>query len=246
MPPPRIRIGCVSYLNSLPYVMGLGKGRLHLAPPSELARMLEEGSLDVALVPLAFCLLNPRFRVVEGFSISCLGRVESVLMERMVELDFIRAVQLDPSSMTSNLLCQVLCRKYWGINPSFTSHEEAQARVVIGDRALRRQEKSGAGSLEDMGSAWYRWCGLPFVFAVWAIHPDFEFGRKPLETFRKRCREGIARRESLVTQESEQHYLTHSVRYGLGEQEREGIEVFRRALMEMELLPAASPPLAWL
>ena len=50
---PPARIGCVSYLNTLPLIEGLGKwegARLTLTAPSRLVDLLVEDEADVALV----------------------------------------------------------------------------------------------------------------------------------------------------------------------------------------------------
>ena len=63
----------------MPLVRGL-ESEVVLAPPSELAKMLDRGELDAALVSITAVLLSGQYDVLDGVAIASLGEVKSVLL----------------------------------------------------------------------------------------------------------------------------------------------------------------------
>jgi chorismate dehydratase len=98
-----------------------------------------------------------------------------------------KRVLVSRSSMTSVALLELLFEHVWRCRPEFIlgdaeladldrfDDEVHDARLVIGDAALRLFDDANRGGqtaeryprIIDLGSAWKRWTGLPFVFAVW-------------------------------------------------------------------------------
>jgi len=63
----------------------------------------------------------------------------------------------------------------------------ADAVMLIGDRGML--PTSGRFEFEwDLGEEWWRWTGLPFVFAVWIARPgvDLSASRRPGRRPRRR------------------------------------------------------------
>lgn len=178
---PRLRVGAVPFLNARPLVFGLeqgiGRGRIELQydVPSALAPRMAAGELDVALLPTIELARIPGLVVVPGLGISTRGPAASVLLVCKKPLREVRSVALDPDSRTSNALVQILFREVWKTRPEFSmgSSELAasllkhDAAVRIGDKALFEPLPAGTEAV-DLGAAWTRARGLPFVFAVWA------------------------------------------------------------------------------
>ena len=157
------RFGAVPYLNARPLVEGLDP--LTLEAPAELAHAFEAGRVDVALLPVAAgeALEAPR---IADLGIAADGRVDSVLLFLRKVPEEVRTVCLDPDSRTSNVLAVLLLRSY-GLDPEVVDDPaEADAELVIGDRALMRNRESPDDVL-DLGAAWKQRTGLPFVFAAW-------------------------------------------------------------------------------
>jgi chorismate dehydratase len=177
-----LRIGAVSYLNARPLVFGLeqreddGRYALSFDVPSVLSSRLAAGDLDVALLPSIELARIPDLVVVPGLAIGSFGDCRSVLLVTRKPLDEIRSIALDPESRTSNALVRVLCRESWGIAPDFVLGPrdldlaliEHDAAVRIGDKALFEPLPPGTEG-HDLGGAWTRATGLPFVYAVWAV-----------------------------------------------------------------------------
>lgn len=178
-----IRIGAVGFLNARPLYEGLASDpgiALRADVPSECARLLHAGDVDLGLVPAIELLRGPvTYDVVPGLAIACDGPVNSVALFTRVSVAQIRRVALDVSSRSSVGLLRALCRHHFGISPEYvdaapdlpTMLEAADAALLIGDPALRAPWAALGVEKVDLGAAWKAWTGLPFVFAVWAVRP---------------------------------------------------------------------------
>ena len=100
------------------------------------------------------------------------GPVMSVRLLSKVGVSEIKTLALDSSSMTSNMLAQVLLAEI-GVFPTCDAVPPVQedmlanhdACVLIGDRGL---EADGDDLIDiDLGSAWTDLTSLPFVWALW-------------------------------------------------------------------------------
>ena len=145
-----IKISCVSYLNSKPFIYGLQHSPLskeidlQLDVPSACARKLEESLVDIGLVPVAALEEMDEYHVISDHCIGADGEVGSVLLVSDVPLHHIQHILLDYQSRTSVILAQVLAEKFWKITPQF--HETQQnyesvigvttAGFIIGDRTF--------------------------------------------------------------------------------------------------------------
>jgi chorismate dehydratase len=238
-------LGSVPYANARPLIEGLASDpavRLLLETPSRLARRLAEGGLDAALVPSVEVFRDPRLVVVPAGCISSRGPVASVSLFCRRPLGPGGRVLVDESSLTSAALVRVLLEGPLGAPgarlapcPPSTDPREADADAVllIGDPALV-QDRRGLTEV-DLGEAWTRWTGLPFVWAVWAARDAAAAAAAApvLEEARRRGREAlpaIVLREAarLGLPEADLHrYLTRNIRHDLGEEERRGMERFR-------------------
>ena len=244
-----LRIGCVKYLNSRPLICAYD-GPVVFEHPSALARMLAAGELDVALVPTFEALRSPVYRLVDDAAIACDGPVYSVVLAYRGPLDQIQSVALDPASMTSAHLVQVLLAEFHGCRPVFGQTGEAQ--LIIGNQAIAfrlQEEVRGDWRILDLGEEWKRRTGLPFVFAVWAMRhgtPD-----AAAEALRRLKDAGIQRIPSLVQTESfanpevRQRYLTEHIRFGIDAAGRQAIARYRELLAKHGLIQSTEPPLVF-
>jgi len=179
-----VRISAVSYLNTFPFVFGiqnsgeLEKYSLELDIPSECARKLLSGSVDLALVPVGAI---PKFKDPEIISDFCIGaerEVKTVILASRVPLYKIQTIALDYDSDTSVRLIRILAKQFWKITPAFTHLQKGQAEhprgieslVAIGDKTFRLVNEYPY--VYDLAAEWVKFTSLPFVFAVWlATHP---------------------------------------------------------------------------
>jgi predicted solute-binding protein len=177
-----VRLGAVSYLNVRPLVYGLDARpdlvSLRFDVPAECARLLAEGAIDLGMIPtIAY---QPSERIVPGVCIGSEGAVASVALFTRRPVSEIRSIALDTSSETSAALTRILCARVFEIAPRFEAHApdvaamlaRADAALVIGDAALFADPRVHGAEKIDLGEAWTRMTGLPFVWALWAGRPD--------------------------------------------------------------------------
>jgi chorismate dehydratase len=247
-----LRIGCVRYLNSRPLIHDY-PGPVRFAHPAELAREMAAGELDAALVPI-FEAFGPRvYRLVDGVAIASDGPVYSVFLAHRGELSAIRSISLDPASLTSVHLLQVLLAEFHGVKPRCVpeaSGEQTDARLLIGNQAIAfRQQAEPGWQYLDLGEEWRRQTGLPFVFAAWLLRDGLPETSYVAREFRALKKAGLQRLEEILAAETEyghafaRTYLTEHIRFDLGPREREAIELFRRLAHKHGFIPAPARPL---
>jgi chorismate dehydratase len=230
-----LRIGCVPFLNAKPLVRHLS-GNIVFREPSHLAREFREGLFDVALVPVVECFLEKDVRIIDGPAIACQGPVHSVILTHEKPVGELKSIALDAASLTSATLLKVLLRKYWKIDPVLLQDgSDAEGQLLIGDRALRFRREHPHAQLSDLGMVWRSYTGLPFVFAVWAVHPQCKLGPDQAEIFRRCCLKGLAERRSIAQTDEEFQYLTEWIRFELGPFEKEAIKRFAREINDLAL-----------
>ncbi len=188
-----MRLGRIPWINAAPVNAAMDRG---LVPPpatvvsataAELNDLLAAGELDLSVVSAVEYARNAdAYHLLPDLAISSDGPVHSVALfsrRPLAELDGATVLRT-ASSRTSVLLLELLCRHVWGIAPRFaTARAEPgdlaalealphDAVLVIGDAALHLRASGRYPVFEDLGAAWKRWTGLPFVFAVWAARRD--------------------------------------------------------------------------
>lgn len=261
----RPTIGCVPYLNARPLIAyfetaeGAEAANLVLAPPSELARMIETGDVDVALASSFFVLERPEFVVVPATGISSQGYVESVRMFSKKPFDQIESLALDKSSMTSNALAQIVLKERYGVSPDVAIFgpdleemlESCDAAVLIGDAGM--SSEGGELQILDMGAVWNEMTGLPFVWALW-IGQSRTVTNAVVELLSFAKKYGSERIEEVARSESERlgitysralRYLAEVIDYDLTDRHWSGLAHFAILCRKHGLIGAdALPPIA--
>jgi chorismate dehydratase len=181
-----VRVGCVKYLNARPLIHSWSGGAVDFDHPAALCRKLERGDLDVALVSSLEFLCRPIYRIVQGISISSRGEVYSVIVAHSGELARVKQIELDPASETSVALLRCLLAQR-GLSPCLVRNINFQsvgvaglqppvllqdARLLIGDQAIRFRQDYRDYPVWDLGEEWRKVAHLPFVFALWLIRPE--------------------------------------------------------------------------
>ena len=214
---------------------------LQFSLPSRCAREVEQGKVEIGLVPVAE-VARQGLEIVPGVGITCLGAVRSILLFSRVPWRQVRTLAADLSSRTSVQLARVILRERYGVEPAVSEHApileqmltEADAALVIGDPALRLVPEETGFEWLDLGAEWLALTGLPMIFAAWAGKPGIPIERLHALTTGS-YRFGRARIGEIVHQEHSQRgmsatladrYLRHHIRFELGEQERQGLAAF--------------------
>ncbi len=247
-----LRVGCVQYLNARPLIHGYA-GPVVFDHPSGLARDLASGALDVALVPTFEVLRHPRYLLADGVAIASDGPVFSVFLAHRGPLAAVRSIALDPASLTSIHLLQVLLAEYHGLRPRLLElpayPAEADALLLIGNQAIDfRERDAGVHQLLDLGEEWQLRTGLPFVYAPWLLRADLPDAPAVAAELRELKEYGTARIPEIVRADAHapalsERYLTQHIRFGLGPREKAGIEKFRELLARHGFIAETREPL---
>ena len=262
-----IRVGAVSYLNTVPLVDGLAADQPHdieltFDLPSRLADQLAAGTLDVGLIPCIEFFQNPSYEIISDACIACRGPVWSVKLLSRTPFEAIRSLSLDEGSRTSAALVRILLNQRYSIEPDLcklpmgadVGSSQTDAVLIIGDRAMHTQQFEAEFPHQwDLGEQWRAWSGLSFVFAMWVGRSDLSAPHiasidQALSAARDR---GVSRLETIAKEQASRfdltetqclHYLRDNLYFHLGEQERAGLRRFRELAHELSLAPSSSEP----
>ncbi|MDB9964144.1 menaquinone biosynthesis protein [Vicingaceae bacterium] len=241
----KVKISIVSYLNTTPLVFGIENNKsfleqieLHKDIPSECARKLITGEVDLGLVPVAAIPSLKEAHVISEYCIGALGKVKSVLLVSDVPLEEIEGIYLDYHSRTSVNLCKVLCRELWNIAPTFIAGEAgfenkisgSTAGVIIGDRTFHL--KKDYSHQFDLAEEWQKLTNLPFVFAAWVSNKKLttEF----IAEFNEVMQEGLNQldasietsTQNIISKELLKEYLTTYIDFDFDVQKHEAMNLF--------------------
>ena len=262
-----VRLGAVSYLNARPLVYGLERDPrfdLRYDIPSECARLLHGGGIDVGLIPSIEYLRGPEpYALVPGAAVTSRGPVASVAIYTRLEPSDIRSIAMDSSSRTSAALATVLLHRVFGAAPEAVSMApdldamlaRADAALLIGDYALFVDEsaiRSGSALRNpqsaltrlDLGELWSSTTGLPFVYAFWTARPD-ALTPDDVDRLQRARDQGVAHADEVAAayyagdearQAVAKRYLRDNIRYVLGPEELEGLRTFYRYACELGLV----------
>jgi chorismate dehydratase len=239
-------VAAVSYLNTKPLLYGIHHhpvmNEIELVEdyPARIAQMLIEDKVDIGLIPVAATTRLNEWHLVGNYGIGCDGAVASVCIFSEVPLEQVETVLLDYQSRTSVNLAKLLLKEYWKKEVQFVdaSGEDyrsqisgATAGVVIGDRALEQRLRSGF--IYDLGEAWKKHTGLPFVFAAWIANKELPEAFKV--RFNEANREGLRHIDEVVSQHpfpayNLKEYYTSCIQYELNEEKQKGMGLFLQKL----------------
>ncbi len=193
-----LRLGSISYINSLPVDLGLLDSKISLPQaqfisgfPSDLNQKMLSGVIDLGPIS-SFWYAKHRelFFVLPDLSISSESGVQSVLLFSRYPLRELSGKRILASGQgkTTPVLLEIICRSFYGFTPQIVLGGDEQddllgsadAALVIGDQALlmRQKYKSSGLIVTDLAEEWRARTGEPFVFAVWVVRRDF-FRRDP-------------------------------------------------------------------
>ncbi len=238
----KIKVGAVSYLNTKPLLYGIAhsdvRHQIVLTEdyPSNIARLLIDGVIDVGLVPVAIIPLLPQAHIVGHFCIGAEGPVASVCLFSQVPISNITTVVLDYQSRTSVQLVQILLKYYWKkevrivpANSNVTTQiNGTTAAVVIGDRAFALHKTSSY--CYDLAEAWVKFTHLPFVFAAWVANKQLP--ETFVQSFDAANGLGLQHIAEVTNQYSGivnydlNYYYTHNISYTLDKQKLAGLHLF--------------------
>lgn len=237
----KIKVGAVSYLNTVPLLYGIEHSpifddvELSVNYPSVLAQELKEGSIDVALLPVAAMSSIPDCRFISDYGIAADGNVASVAIFSQVPMEDIETLYLDYQSRTSVQLAKLMLKHHWKKDVELKQADEdyieqiedTTAGVIIGDRAL--EQLNNFEYVYDLSEAWKEHTGLPFVFAAWVANK--ELPKDFVASFNDANNAGLEKIDLIAantacTYYDLKKYYTESIHYLLDEDKKKGLNKF--------------------
>lgn len=231
----KVKISAVSYTNTKPFVHGLmnskvsNKIELSLDTPSDCASKLISNQVDIGLIPVSALIEIADYKIISNYCIGATGAVDSVFIFSHKPVQEIKSLRLDNQSRTSNNLAKVLLKNHWHHQPEFVTDDPADAFVQIGDRTFGK--KNQYAWKYDLAEEWQKFCGLPFVFAVWAANK--EISENFIEAFNSALKYGLDHRREVINNMPKLYdfdiddYLINKIDYILNEEKLEALAKFQ-------------------
>jgi chorismate dehydratase len=230
-----LRVGRVDYINTFPLAWSLadrvGEPAIDetLGVPTALNRMLIDGELDVANVSsIVYAQHADELVLLPSLCISSDGAVDSVQLVTDLPLPAIQTIAVTSESAASVALVRILFPEARIVPEG----EPADARLLIGDRALR-SALDDAAPHHDLGALWRERTGLPMVFAVWAARRDVDPERlAALDHALADALADASEHAALIARAASERYgfpagfiarYFEKLRYRFGERERAGL-----------------------
>ena len=253
----RLLLGQLAYLNTRPFEPFSGV-RVFRAAPSEIGRLAAAAELDAGLLSVGDLLRTetryaPLGHAGGAFGIACREQAGSVfLLSRCPPEELAgKVVEITRETSTSVLLLRLWLEHRLAIAaPDYRLGvtREHDALLLIGDAALRERERPDPRFpfRFDLAARWRAWTGLPFVFAVWSARRSLSDAKRTelLSMIAGSLERGIRRIPEITAgtagplgePDAIARYLSDFT-YRFGEEERRGLETFRRSVREHRLIP---------
>lgn len=170
------KIGYMEYANVYPIFYYLLKNKnlsFFKSYPAELNKAMREGRIDLSpSSSIEYAKNSSLYKVISGISVSSVGAVKSVNVFSDIPLEKMggKKIYFTKESNTSTVLTRIIFEEFYKIPVEYTnSLEEAHAELLIGDKALYSYYNTDYKYIFDLGQEWYKFTGLPFVFALWIV-----------------------------------------------------------------------------
>ena len=206
----KINVAAVSYFNTIPFLYGIQNDKdlmsqinLRLEYPSKCSNLIKSGEVDLGLVPIIELIHMPYSEIIGKYCIGAQGKVKTVMLYSDCPLNEITSITLDYQSRTSVMLVKLLVKFFWKIDVKFFDADEGyidsisknHAGLVIGDRTFNL--KDSFSFKYDLSEEWFKFTGLPFVFACWVANKPLS--KKFKKQFINALKYGLDRKELAVT-----------------------------------------------
>ncbi len=238
-----LRVGSVSFLNAKPLIHGLERDHaisLLLDVPSRLLGGLQSHRLDVALLPVIDYQRLAGLRILTAGGIASDGPTLTVRIFSREPISQITTLACDTDSHTSVALARILLAELYGLRPTFIDLDRestlnASARLLIGDKVVCAEPAQMPNQL-DLGEAWKRLTGLPFVFALWMARSEVDLGDLPQRLEKARCA-GMEHIDQIIQThalprgwppETARRYLTEHLQFEIGPRHIDAIRLFHQ------------------
>lgn len=180
----KVRLGVVSFINTLPLIDGLESTRdlqLKYSVPSQLVNQLLTDEVDVALCSsIDYQRSQEPLVILPAGLLGCDGPTLTVRLYSQRPISEITTIHCDTDSHTSIILLRILLRELYDLDPQLIEYEVREqvannqpidlpeAMLLIGDKVVTDSPPAVRYPHQlDLGEAWGELTGGPFVFAAW-------------------------------------------------------------------------------
>jgi chorismate dehydratase len=225
---------------------------LALDIPSDCAKKILNGEVDLGLVPVAILPQLKEYHIISDYCIGANGKVDSVALYSDVPLEEIEHIYLDYHSRTSVTLVQLLANEHWKIKPNWLNADSdfidkikgKSAGVIIGDRTFNLPKTYQYKY--DLAEEWKKYTGLPFVFACWVANKELPTGF--ISTFNEALKIGVNNIDAVVLEADQSiiskaklhTYLNENIDYRLDLDKQDALQKFIKYIKKSSLIKANS------
>jgi chorismate dehydratase len=262
-----LRLGQISFINSLPVVLPLTQkaveceAELTLAAPAVLNSLFASRTLDAGAMSTFFFLEDGGFTLIDNLSISSKGEVGSVLYFGKRPLNEAIGARIAASNLSAtsvNLLKILFSHHYQFVPDVFASDNpnledpSVDGILLIGDAALAADRCLKTAARVDLGLWWWQTFKLPMVFGVWAA--DSNWVDNNAEQFAEISvalaaakRRGLTDMLPAVLDEAQartglpanqlRDYFLEQLNFDLNDEHRQAITLYGKLCRQLGLLP---------
>jgi chorismate dehydratase len=198
-------------------------------------------------------------RLLTAGGIGCDGPTLTVRIFSRVPIELVKTLACDTDSHTSVGLARVLFAELYGAVPEMVplssatlrgAADSSAAQLLIGDKVVC-EEPAGFPHQLDLGEAWKRLTGLPFVFAAWMARDGVDLGDLP-ERLKRAKRNGLADVDRIIARDAiprgwpadvARRYLTQYLQYDIGRDQLAAVEGFHALAFKHGVLQNSPRPL---
>lgn len=263
---PPVRLGVVSFLNTVPLIDGLerlAEVELLCSVPSLLIDQLLADEVDVALCSSIDYVRSPDpLVIVPAGQLGSCGPTLTVRLYSKTPVEAVEQVHCDTDSHTSVALLRILLQEQYGVAPALIDYHAREhlsghqsvdwpdAMLLIGDKVVTDSPPAVRYPHQlDLGEAWFQLTGLPFVFAAWMARQAADSAQLTMAcaVLDRQRRYNALHMDRLLRERAPQHgwpvdlardYLTKHLEFDFDERSRAALKLFFDKALEHGLVPA--------
>lgn len=242
--------------------------------PSKLNKMLREGKLDISPSSSIEYLRNKnKYQLLPWFSISSFGPIKSILLFSKCPIHELggKTIAVSSESETSTALLRIVLKEFLSLKCKFKAIDQRSventlssfpAVLHIGDTAMIEAKKLSSVICQpnsklltpdsglyiyDLGELWFKYTGLPFVFALWIVRKNAVAEKneliKELSTDLINAKKYVSKKFPLIAKEAPQKkWLSEKelvaywriISYDFTEKHLEGLRLFEKYALKMK------------
>jgi len=253
----KFRVAAVTNINTIPFLYGLQhqvvKDSIELieASPSNCAKMLNTGEVDLALIPIVLMPDIIDGEVTSQYCVAAQHEIRSFVLNMNGALNQLSTLYIDTNSLTATTTARLLCRYAWRINPiikPLTNFELAlhlgagEGAILLGNNVLDAEKKLGCKI--DIAREWRKYTGLPLVMAAWVSNRKLP--NNFLILFNNALKYGVnhlkeavqnGNDNGILTPHETRRYLTENISYIFDNEKMESMKLFLKLQAQKELVP---------